>query len=64
MTVELLTDSILLLYQRYIVNIEVMVLFLARMDVNVHLSKPDVSCPLFIIEENIVLSDTIDVPPS
>ena len=46
----------------YIVNIDVLVLFVLRMVINFHLPSLDDLFPLWIIEEDILLSDTITVP--
>ena len=62
MTVDPTTDSILLLHRRYIVNIDVLVLFVLRMVINFYLPSLDNFFPLWIIEEDILLSDTITVP--
>ena len=40
----------------------VLLLFLPIIVMSIHLPKPDGPCPLWIVEEVILLSNTIDVP--
>ena len=63
MTADVPIDLRLLLHGRSIMNIDGMLLFLRSICMHIYLRKTDGSCPLCIIEEDILLSNTIDVPP-